>query len=241
MEHMLHNTSMSVRQEREEWLSAYERTRLELERSFSHDRFNIIRKELFAHRNDAACTIRPDGITFNQSCINGLKDVVYILISLDEHGRRLLVEPCTEDTPHCLRWCVVNGTKRKSRKLTGKDFGDLIYKKMSWDKSIRYKALGFRIEIENGVLAYVFKLDTPEMFDIPPIAKKKGESNGSTREGQQGASARRVSEGRFGEDLISNYGLSHEQYKRETAVIEKDGFVQLAMLTGRQEAGHGQS
>ena len=83
MEHMLHNTPMSVRQEREEWLSAYERTRLELERSFSHDRFNIIRKELFAHRNDAACTIRPDGITFNQSCINGLKDVVYILIGLD--------------------------------------------------------------------------------------------------------------------------------------------------------------
>ena len=140
-----------------------------------------------------------------------------------------------------MRWCIVNGTKRKSRKLTGKDFGDLIYKKMSWDKSIRYKALGFRIEIENGVLAYVFKLDTPEMFDIPPIAKKKGESNGGTREGQQGASARRVSEGRFGEDLISNYGLSHEQYNRETAVIEKDGFVQLAMLTGRQEAGHGQS
>ena len=73
------------------------------------------------------------------------------------------------------------------------------------------------------------------------LNRKKFGKNGGTREGQQGASARRVSEGRFGEDLISNYGLSHEQYKRETAVIEKDGFVQLAMLTGRQEAGHGQS
>ena len=29
--------------------------------------------------------------------------------------------------------------------------------------------------------------------------------------------------------------------KGASAVIEKDGFVQLAMLTGRQEAGHGQS
>lgn len=238
-------TSLAQKQSREEWLSEYERTRLELERSFERDKYNYIRKELFAHRTDAACTVRPDSITFNQACINGLEDAVFVRLSLNEELRRLLVEPCDEDAPHALRWCVLSGSKRKSRTMTGKDFATLIYTKMNWDKSIRYKMLGFRIAIENGTFAYLFKLDLPERFDILPPASRKKKKPALTPveeqpvEKQESTSPKASSQGYYGSDLMKDYGISYEQYQQDIAVVEKGGFVQLGMLTGGQEVSHG--
>lgn len=251
MDQIVQNVKLSDKQIREEWYSEYEQTRLELEASFTRDKYNVVRKELFAHRNDAACTIRPDSITFNQSCINGLENVVYIRISVNAELRRILVEPCEEDTPHALRWCVVGETKRKTRTMTGRDFSTILYNLMRWNNSTRYKVLGFRIKIENGVFAYLFRLDSPEMFDIlPPVPKQKGKRNeddldserkieDSTPIEKEQTTKPSPQKGYYSEEMYKSYGIPYEQYQKDLSVVEKDGFLQLGMLTGGQEDNHG--
>ena len=44
---------------------AREERQEELERTFSYDGYQVVRKELFAHLRDPAIVIRNDGITFN--------------------------------------------------------------------------------------------------------------------------------------------------------------------------------
>ena len=44
----------------------------ELEKEFSYDGYQVVRKEFFAHLRDPAIVIRPDSISFNTACINGL-------------------------------------------------------------------------------------------------------------------------------------------------------------------------
>lgn len=70
---------------------------LELQRKFSHDRFLVIRKELFAHLKDPALTIRPDGITFNQACISKLENVVYIRLLVNDVDKQVAIEECDEN------------------------------------------------------------------------------------------------------------------------------------------------
>ncbi len=58
--------------------SAVAQRTAELEKEFSYDGYQVVRKELFAHLRDPAIVIRKDSVTFNTACINGLEDVVYI-------------------------------------------------------------------------------------------------------------------------------------------------------------------
>ena len=51
--------------------AAREERQEELERTFSYDGYQVVRKELFAHLRDPAIVIRNDSITFNTACITG--------------------------------------------------------------------------------------------------------------------------------------------------------------------------
>lgn len=230
-------------------MSERERRARELERSFSYDDYVVVRKELFAHLRDPAIIIRPDSISFNQACIDGLPETVYIRLSVNEQLKRILVEPCHEDTPHALRWCIAKGDKRKSRKMMGSPFANLLYSVMGWDKRTRYKVLGFRINLQ-GIPAYVFLLDTPEKFDITsPARKRKGKATqndlGATAGGfgEPKASAAETdnmvssqthssAKGYYSEEVLRSFGMSVDQYRRNTAIVNTDGYVQIGMLTG---------
>ena len=156
--------------------SAVEERRKELESTFSYDGYRVVRKELFAHMRDPAATIRPDSITFNTACIAGLEDVVYVQISINEELKRITVEGCNENDKDALRWCVAKPDKRRSRKMTCRDFSDSLYDLMGWDKSKRYKVLGYRIKFE-GKMLYVFDLTVPEEFNLR--SKKRSSSAGN--------------------------------------------------------------
>lgn len=219
--------------QREAENSARERLRRELEESFSYDNYLVARKELFAHLRDPAIVIRPDSITFNQACIDGLPDVVYIRLSVNEQLHRILVEPCEEDTPHALRWCIQGADRRRSRKMTGAPFANLLYQVMGWDKSIRYKVLGFRIQL-GGYSGYVFLLDTSEKFNNPePTSRKKKRENetGAVETGVP-KMPRKVAKGYYDEEVLGSFGIPMKQYFQETAVTSTNGFVQIGMLTG---------
>ena len=216
----------------EEFASAKEERRLEIQRSFNPARLKVIRKELFASLRDPAVTIRNGNITFNTACINGLEDVVYVKLMIDQEQGLFAVTACDENDKHALRWCIAKPDKRKSRKMTCPGFTDLLYDVMSWNKKCRYKVLGYRVEFD-GDTYYVFDLKVPQIFHEKP---KKGEE--TTETNPEPVDTRK---GYYPEDIANTFGVSMEQYQKETAITEVDGLVSLAMLTGVKREDTGES
>ena len=135
----------------------------EIEKSFSYDGYQIVRREMFAHMREPSVTIRRDSITFNTACINGLEDAVYIQIMINRKDHRMAIRQCDENDKDSLRWCIAKEDKRKTRKITSKEFSRRIYQMMDWSEKCRYKILGHRI-IHEGKVLYVFELDVQEIL-----------------------------------------------------------------------------
>ena len=215
--------------------SAVAQRTTELEKEFSYDGYQVVRKELFAHLRDPAITIRKDSVTFNTACINGMEDVVYIHMMFNKELKRIVVEGCDENDKDALRWCVAKPDKRKSRKMMGRPFSELIYREMGWEEGCRYKILGYRIQFEGKTL-YVFDLNVPEVF----LEKKRKQKTDSVKtsesapvqaEEQPKANTRK---GYYPDDIANTFGVSVEQHKEEAAFHHMDGYVSVGMLTGSQ-------
>ena len=216
-----------VKDTREELVSAREEKRQEIARAFNPNRMKVIRKELFANLRDPAVTIRDGNITFNTACINGLEDVVYVNLMIDEELGFLSVTGCDENDKGAIRWCVAKPDKRKSRMMRCPDFTDGIYKLLGWDKKCRYKILGYQIPFE-GKIYYVFDLNVFQIFNEKP---KKGEEPVDETGAVQEVDTRK---GYYPDDIANTFGVPMEQYKKETAVTDMDGYVTMAMFTGAE-------
>lgn len=138
-----------------------ERT-VEIEKSFSYDGYQIVRREMFAHLREPSVVIRKDSITFNTACINGLEDAIFIQVMINRGQHRMAIRKCGENDKDSLRWCIAKMDKRKSRKITSKEFSRKIYDLMDWSEKCRYKILGHRIHFGDDIL-YVFELDDTEI------------------------------------------------------------------------------
>ena len=119
-------------------LSAREAKAQEITNAFDPNRMKVVRKELFASLRDPAVTIRDGSITFNTACINGMEDVVYVNLMIDEGIGFLSVTACDENDKDALRWCVAKPDKRKSRRMRCPEFTDAIYNLFNWNKKCRY-------------------------------------------------------------------------------------------------------
>ena len=99
--------------------------------------------------------------------------VVYIKFYIDHNAKQLAIKECDPDDKNAIRWCVEkkDGT-HKSRKITGRDFSNMIYTLMEWDRKKRYKIIGFMIEVD-GEDVFLFDLTMTEKFDIKKGTKKK--------------------------------------------------------------------
>ena len=209
-------------------LSERETKAQEITKAFDPNRMKVVRKELFASLRDPAVTIRDGSITFNTACINGMEDVVYVNLMIDEGIGFLSVTACDENDKDALRWCVAKPDKRKSRRMRCPEFTDAIYNLFNWNKKCRYKILGYQIPFE-GKIYYVFDLKVTQIFNEKP---KKGEK--TTDESTEPIEVD-TRTGYYPDDIANTFGVPMEQYKKETAITDMDGFVTMAMLTGAEK------
>ena len=225
-----------------EELSAREQRTAELEQSFSYDGYQIVRKELFAHLRDPAITIRKDSVTFNTACIEGLEDVVYIHMMFNRELKRIVVEGCDENDKDALRWCIAKPDKRKSRKMVGKPFSELVYREMGWDENCRYKILGFRIQFEGKTL-YVFDLLVPEIFHERKSSKKNEQASQEVTEKPNEDAQRNdatetdvnTRKGYYPDDVANTFGVPVEQHRADTEIQQMDGYISVGILTGERK------
>ena len=66
--------------------------------------------------------------------------------------------------------------------MKGDDFAGMIYDLMGWDRTKRYKIIGFKIEVEGETL-FVFDLTMTESFDT--TRKKKKTLEEATQSGEE--------------------------------------------------------
>ena len=208
----------------EELINAREKRRQELEKAFGRLKFVVIRKELFAHLFDPAVVFRYDSITFNTACIKALEDVVYVQLLLCEDERIFAVKGCGKNDKDALRWCIAKDGKRKSRKMSCKDFTRDLYRYMGWDPKCRYKIVGYLVDFD-GETYFAFDLTVQQIFHEKP---KKGEVVTEPVDSRKGY---------FSENIAGTFGVPLEEHRRHTLITEENGFVNIAMLTGDKKPG----
>ena len=236
------NEEQKMDELQKEELSAREQRTAELEQSFSYDGYQIVRKELFAHLRDPVITIRKDSVTFNTACIEGLEDVVYIHMMFNRELKRIVVEGCDENDKDALRWCIAKPDKRKSRKMVGKPFSELVYREMGWDENCRYKILGYRIQFEGKTL-YVFDLMVPEIFHERKSRKKNEQASQEVAEmpnedAQNNNAAEtevNTRKGYYPDDVANTFGVPVEQHRADTEIQQMDGYISVGILTGERK------
>lgn len=141
----------------------------------------VYSRRLLSYVKDMAVTIRPDGISFNQTCINALEEVVYVQLLVDWNKQMFYLVPSRQYAMDSQRWCTVKNGKRKTRKISGVDGPHRLYKRLGWNKGYYYRILGapaYRIDKPDEiVLAFELK-----MYDKVPLTAKGRESAGVTDE-----------------------------------------------------------
>ena len=195
-------------------MAAAERKAEQLELEFSFEGYQVVRRELFAHINDPAVTIRRDSVTFNNACIRGLEDAVYIL----------------------LRWCIPREEGRESRQIKSRDFSDQLYKLLDWDKRNRYKILGYRIKYQ-GEAMFIFDLMETEVFDDttrkdPSFEKELEELNKNVpQKGQKKA---------FDADKVtSTFGVPLEENQKALQLEKIEDYVDSDLAAGKERKNAG--
>ena len=183
----------------------------EIQKTFSYNGYQTVRRELFAHLREPQMTIRKDSITFNTACIEGLEDTVYIQILVNQDQKRLVIKKCEKDDRDSLRWCI------------------MIYKMMSWDNLCRYKILGHRIDYQGETL-YVFELDDAEIFRERPkrtkaeLEKLREEMTPEELEAMKQREAK-ASRTPFYPGDLDTYGVPVEKHEDRVSLQSLDGFA----------------
>jgi len=218
----------------------YEDKTAEIEGSFSYDGYQIVRREMFAHLREPAVVIRKESITFNTACINGLEDAVYIQILINHDQRRMVIRKCNPDDKDALRWCIAKPDKRKSRKISSKEFSRKIYKMMDWHDQCRYKILGHRISYDGEIL-YVFELDEIEIFyerkkqtKAEVISEDKQELTPEQLKERQKEERKMTMKPFYPDDWENSFGIPVDRHKN-VSIETLDGFGSYDDLKVKQQ------
>ena len=124
------------------------------------DAYHVIRIEYFSLRFEPVMTVRDGNVTFNNCCIRGLDDAVWIHFLIgDDDDNTLIVRPRKEGTRGAVRWCIVKSDLRKSRTISCERLTTKLYRRMNWKKIYHYKLVGTRVPYKDEEV-YVFFLDS---------------------------------------------------------------------------------
>lgn len=136
---------------------------VEVDDTFSLDKFQVVRREFFSHISEPSITFNNYKIGLNSACIKRLPQIDYIQFLVNRQTKKLAIRPCRESDLHSFQWCIKSGGKRKPRQVTGKIFFMKLFDMMGWNPNYRYKILGKLIRA-NGEYLFVFDLTATEVY-----------------------------------------------------------------------------
>ena len=126
--------------------------------------YQVTKAELFAHSREPSLTIWRNRLKFNMACLKRFPDTTHIQILINPNEKRMIIRPCSPDTPDCLRWTAGGGEKEvHTREMMCKFFAAKLFDLMEWDELYRYKVLGKPASCD-GEFLFLFKLNDFELF-----------------------------------------------------------------------------
>ncbi len=204
-----------------EQISAREQRRTELEETFNYDDYKGIRMEMHASLYDPSVMIRERSITFNQPCIASLEGVTYIQMYFSESLGRLAIRPVSKNTPHALHWCTESKGRRKSRAVTCPDLTKLFRDIMGWKLGIRYKVLGYLIEVD-GERIYVFDFKYPKMYN-----DRRFDAEGKRMPADR--------KGHYPKEVTDELTMPVKEFEKSIAAEAPDSIISDDMLIGPEK------
>lgn len=126
--------------------------------------YQVTKAELFAHSREPAITIWQNRMKFSMACLRRFPGTTHIQVLINPEEKRMIIRPCSPDTPDCLRWISKGGDKEaKTREMMCKFFAAKLFDLMEWDEKYRYKILGKPATCD-GEFLFLFKLNDFELF-----------------------------------------------------------------------------
>ena len=133
--------------------------------------YQVTKAELFAHTREPAITFWQNRMKFNMACLRRFPGVKHIQVMINPEEKRMIILPCSPDTPDCLRWATGGGeNEMKNRDMMCKIFAAKVFDLMEWNGEYRYKILGKPATCD-GEFLFLFKLSDFELF---VSGKRKG-------------------------------------------------------------------
>lgn len=134
----------------------------------------VVRRQYLSHIREPQVTIRPDGVQFNNSAIQMLEGAVYIYLMVDRKRKWLVIREVDKDARDAQRWCSAKDGTRKSRKITGADFSERVYRMMGWNKGYYYKICGTpALPVEGEECLYLlFELENYDRYILTEKARQ---------------------------------------------------------------------
>ena len=194
---------------------------------FSYEGYQVVRREFFAHTLEPALTIRMDSIVFNTACIRKCENVVYVQLLVSRERKKLVIRPCGQDDKDAIRWCIVDGSDRRTRTIRSDIFSGMLYGMMGWDADYRYKLQGTTFSFQ-GQPMYVFDLTATEVYML----------QGKPGTGEGKAYSRKAC---YPEEWKDTFGLPVAEHREYTKIDLFDGYVTFSGAGDRKKTASGGS
>ena len=128
-----------------------------------------VRGELLSATFKPQITFTIDSLTFNTSCVKVFQYTQYIVISIDEKKRYLIIEPCKADERGSMKFANQKGGKNSPRKCPAGPLCRAIYRFMGWNKAVKYIVKGAFLGFGCEDNTFYFKLDGALQAPLPKL------------------------------------------------------------------------
>ncbi len=177
------------------------------------NKFQVVRREFFAHLYEPAATFNDCKFYVNSACLARFPDVDYVQVLVNQETRTLALRPCEAGARDSFPWCHISKGKRKPKAITCKLFYAKIVSMLNWNPDDRHKLLG-RLIHANGEYLLAFDLNAPETY---PKVFVDGEK------------PKRSRVPRYPADWQNQFGLPYYEHRQSMQINIFDGYAVYAI------------
>ena len=182
---------------------------IELGNDIDLNKFQVVRREFFAHLNEPAATFNDCKFYVNNACLTRFPDVDHVQVLINQETKTLALHPCEAGARDSFAWCYISKGKRKPKPITCKLFYAKVVSMLNWNPDDRHKLLG-RLIHANGEYLLAFDLSASETY--PRI----------TTEGEK---ARRSKRAVYPADWQDQFGLPYYEHRQSMQINVFDGYA----------------
>ncbi len=146
---------------------------------------------------------------------------MYVQVYFSEALGRMAIKPVPKNTPHAMHWCADGKGARKPRTVTCPDMTKLFWDTMGWQKGIRYKVLGYLIEVD-GELVYVFDFKYAKMYH-------------ESRRDENGDRVPADRKGHYPKEVARAMMMPMDEFEKSMTVEKAEGIINSDMLVGEDK------